>query len=339
MAARELKVERLSGGQKAAILMMALGPDGMAKASQSLSPEELEAISLEIARLGPVPASVVDAVVSEWAETPADGSLELAGGVDTARDFLNQAFGADAARVFNKLEERLRTGPSLGSLKNVDAESLSNFLGTEHPQIIALVLAHLEAPLFAEVLSLMPNDLSAEVLLRNARMDKVLPDVLEIIESFLSGEASLTLPQPLSRLGGAEAVAEVLNRGAPGSDKVLLDAIEKLDPEVASQIKDLMFVFEDLMRLDDTAMQRVVSEVEATDLALALKAAADDLKAHIYKAMSQRAQAALEQEIEFLGPTRVKDVEDAQAKVVAEVRRLEEAGEIVISGGEDDVLV
>jgi len=339
VAARELKLDRLSGGQKAAILVMALGPEGMERVSKSLSPDELEMISLEIARLGSVPEAVVDSVVSEWAEMPAGGGLAMSGGVESAREFLDHAFGADSDRVFNKLEERLRTGPSLGSLKNVDAESLSNFLSTEHPQIITLVLAHLEAPLFAEVLSLMPDELGSEVLLRNARMEKVLPDVLETIEGFLSGEASLTLPAPLARLGGAEAVAEVLNRAQPGADKVFLEGIAKLDPDVASQIKDLMFVFEDLVRLDDNAMQRVVSEVEATDLALALKAAAEDLKAHIYKAMSQRAQAALEQEIEFLGPTRVKDVEDAQAKVVAEVRRLEEAGEIVISGGTDDVLV
>ena len=336
---KELKAEHLNGLQRSAVLTMALGPEGMEHLAKTLTPGEVEAISLEMARLGSVPQSIVSSVVSEWVDAGSGADAPVTGGFEAAREFLDQALGAESEEAFNRLQDRMPRGPNLSSLKDVDVESLATFLKGEHSQVVALVLAHLEAPVIAKVLAQMDSDLGAEVLFRSARMGKILPDVLEVVERFLSGEASLSLPAPLDRLGGPEAVAEVLNRSVPGSDKVFLDAIQLLDSQLALEIKGLMFVFEDLVRLDDTAMQRLITDIEAADLALSLKAASEELKAHLFRAMSQRAKAALEQEIDLLGPTRIKDVEEAQGRVVAEVRRLEEAGEIVLGEGEGDVLI
>lgn len=334
-----LRADRLTGGQKAAILAMSMGPEVTAALTEGLSPEELEAISLEIAQLDQVPAEVVTAVMEEWEEQQSE-QASVFGGFKAAEAFLNQSLGAaESGQVMQRLQTALQEGAGFKTLRRVDPESLANLLKDEHPQTVVLVLAHLEPALVAEVVMQLDPMLGADVLVRTAKMDKVLPDVMEVVEKFLGGEASLSLSAPLAQAGGPAAVADVLNLASPAMEKELLEEMANRDLALADKIKELMFVFEDINRLDDKATQRLVTEVETKDLAMALKAASEELAEQIFRCMSQRAVAGLRQEMEFLGPARLRDVEEAQRKIVAEVRRLEEAGEIVIGGGEDDVLL
>lgn len=335
-----LRPDRLTGGQKAAILALALGPEFAAALTEDLSSDELESISLEIAQLDQVPADVVTVVLEEWQEQADSAQSAVFGGFGAARSFLERTVGhADAQPVMQRLQTSLQEGAGFKTLRRVDPESLANLLRSEHPQTVVLVLAHLEPGLVAEILMRLEPRLGADVLVRKAQMDKVLPDVLEVVERFLGSEASLSLSAPLAQAGGPAAVADVLNMAAPSVEKELLEEMANQDPALADKIKELMFVFEDIKRLDDKATQRVVTEVETKDLALALKAASDDLQDQIFRAMSQRAVSALRQEMEFLGPARLRDVEEAQRKIVAEVRRLEEAGEIAIGGSDDELLL
>jgi flagellar motor switch protein FliG len=335
-----LRPDRLTGGQKAAILAVALGPEGSASLTEALSSDELEAISLEIAQLDVVPAEVVSAVLDEWQESAGDAEATVYGGFSVARDFLERTVGPDQSRpVMKRMETALQEGAGFKTLRRVDPESLANLLRSEHPQTVVLVLAHLEPGLVAEILMQLDPVFGADVLVRKARMDKVLPDILEVVERFLGGEASLSLSAPLAQAGGPAAVADVLNMAPPQVEKELLEEMANQDLALADKIKDLMFVFEDISRLDDKSTQRLITEVETKDLALALKAASDDLKEQIFGSMSQRAVGALQQEMEFLGPARLRDVEEAQRKIVAEVRRLEESGDVVIGGSDDELLV
>jgi flagellar motor switch protein FliG len=306
---------------------------------EQLSPDELEAISLEIAQLDQVPADIVAAVLGEWKETAQSAQPAVYGGFGAARSFLERTVGVSESQpVVQRLQTTMREGAGFKTLRRVDPESLANLLGAEHPQTVALVLAHLEPSLVADIMMQLDPRLGADVLVRKAQMEKVLPDVLEVVERFLGGEASVSLSAPLSEAGGPMAVADVLNLAPPAVEKELLEEMANRNPALAEKIKDLMFVFEDVTRLDDKATQRLVTEVETKELALAMKAASDELKAQIFRCMSQRAASGLKQEMEFLGPARLRDVEEAQRKIVNEVRRLEEAGEIVISGGDDELL-
>ncbi len=341
-----LRPDRLTGGQKAAILALALGPDFAEALTEELSQEELEAISLEIAQLDQVPPDVVTVVLEEWQEQAQSAQSSVYGGFGAARTFLEKTVGQNETEtVMKRLETTLQEGAGFKTLRKVDPESLANLLRSEHPQTgvrattTTMVLAHLEPGLVAEILQRLEPLLAADVLVRKAQMGKVLPDVLEVVERFLGGEASLSLSTPLAQAGGPAAVADVLNQAAPSVEKELLEEMANRDPALADKIKDLMFVFEDINRLDDKSTQRLVTEVETKDLALALKAASDELKEQIFRCMSQRAVGALKQEMEFLGPARIRDVEEAQRKIVAEVRRLEEAGEISLGGGDDELLV
>lgn len=335
-----LRPDRLTGGQKAAILALALGPEFAEALTKELSPEELEAISLEIAQLDQVPPDVVTVVLEEWQESAESAKASVFGGFGAARTFLEKTVGPNESEtVMKRLETTLQEGAGFKTLRKVDPEGLANLLRSEHPQTVVLVLAHLEPGLVAEILMRLDPLLGADVLVRKAQMEKVLPDVLEVVERFLGGEASISLSAPMAQAGGPAAVADVLNMAAPSVEKELLEEMANRDPALADKIKDLMFVFEDINRLDDKSTQRLVTEVETKDLALALKAASDDLKDQIFRCMSQRAVGALKQEMEFLGPARLRDVEEAQRKIVAEVRRLEEAGEITLGGSDDELLV
>lgn len=319
---------------------MALGPEASASLTAELSPDELEAISLEIAQLDQVPADVVASVLEEWKDSAESTQAAVYGGFNAARSFLERTVGpAESQSVLQRMQTSLQEGAGFKTLRRVDPESLANLLKTEHPQTVVLVLAHLEPALVAEILMQLDPQLGADVLVRKAQMEKVLPDVLEVVERFLGGEASLSLSAPLTQAGGPAAVANVLNLAAPTIEKELLEEMANRDPALAEKIRDLMFVFEDISRLDDKSTQKLVTEVETKDLAMALKAASDDLQEQIFRSMSQRAVSALKQEMDFLGPARLRDVEEAQRKIVADVRRLEEAGDITIGGADDELLV
>jgi flagellar motor switch protein FliG len=338
---RAIKFENLSGRQKCAILLMTLGPQGAPALTQSLTPEEIEALSLEIAQLDEVPPSVVERVLEEWFDTE-EASFTLAtGGVDAAREILRNTLGPEESElVLSRIESQLREGTGFHSLRHADPSQLANVLRNEHVQTIALIMAHLETTLVAEVVRSLKPEVAAEVMLRMARMEKVHPEVLEIVERSLGGETNIALSRDLAAAGGPAAVAAVLNLSSSVLEKELLDGVGQRDPELVDEIKALMFIFEDIIRIDDRAVQKVVQEADVRELARALKGASEELKEKILGCMSQRAKAALEQEMEFMGPTRLKDVEASQAAVVKVVRDLESAGELVIStGSDDDVLL
>lgn len=338
---RAIKFENLSGRQKVAILLMTLGPEGAPVLTQSLSPEEIEMLSLEVAQLEDVPPNVVERVLEEWFETEEEAFTLATGGVDTARDILRNTLGPDRSEeVLHRIESQLREGTGFHSLRHADPSQLANVLRNEHVQTVALIMAHLETSLVAEVVRSLNPEVAAEVMLRMARMEKVHPEVLEIVERSLGGEANIALSRDLAAAGGPASVAAVLNLSSSALEKELLEGVGQKDPELVDEIKSLMFIFEDIIRLDDRAVQKVVQEADVRELARALKGASEELKAKFLGCMSQRAKAGLEQEMEFMGPTRLRDVEASQASVVKVVRDLEAAGEIVIStGSDDDVLL
>lgn len=337
---RTVRLESLTGPQKSAILCLALGADQGARLLQSLSPEEQEAVTREIGSLPPVEQDTVQAVLDEFRKAAQGGPSGVRGGDNTAKQMLEQAVGAAKARpVLEKIEES-RPESQMKRLKKAAPELLAGVLRDEHPQTIALVLAHLEMEQVCAIVKALDPQLASEVLYRVARLDAVSPEALQLVEQALAGKADLTLTSRPATSGGAAAVARVLNQTGGELEKQLLESLGERDPDVAANVKALMFVFEDLLLVDGKGMQRLLREVESKELALSLKAASDELKAHIRGNMSERAGGALEEEMEMLGPVRVKDVQAAQARIIEAVRALEESGEIMISGrgGSDDVL-
>ena len=330
----------MSGRQKAAILCLALGSDMAAKVTQKLLPDEVDALSFEIARVEQISPDVVDSVLEEWLTRIRVADSLAQGGIDAAREILEKAFGSrKAGQVLERIQGQLQNTIGLHRLRNADPQQLGSMLAGEHPQTIAVILAHLDPQHTAAILKEIDTNIGSEVVFRMARMEKVSPELIMLIERTLSADADLTATQGMSASGGPAAVASVLNYVAASLEKVLLDGVGAIDQGLCDEIKNLMFVFEDLTGLDSRALQRLLRDVDSKELALALKAASTELRDKITGAMSQRAVQALNDEMEMMGPVRMKDVEGAQANIVAMVRRLEEAGEIVLGGGDDDVVL
>jgi flagellar motor switch protein FliG len=337
---REITFDSLNGRQKAALICLSLGTDAAAKVTKKLTTDEVDTLSFEIARMDDVSSEVIDKVLEEWVESAIGlGSLS-SGGVEYAGEVLEKAFGSSKAQlILQRIQTQLSDTAGLTRLRRADPQQLSNTLRHEHPQTLALVLAHLDPQQTASILKEIPPSTGGEVVYRMAQMEKVQNEMLMLIEKHIGSDASSMMAEGTSS-GGPKAVAEVMNFISGTLEKELLEGVESRDPDLCEVIKNLMFVFEDLSALDDKAIQRVLREVEAKSLALALKAASPALKEKILGCMSQRAVAALQEEMEMMGPARMKDVEAAQTSFVQQVRRLEEMGEIVIGGkGGDDVLV
>jgi len=329
----------LTGPRKCAVLCIALGPAGAAPLLQQLSPAQAEQVAREIAALERVDPETVNAVLEEYRAAAQQPVTDLRGGPEYALQVLQQSLGAKATTVIDKvMGENL--GARFARLRRAAPETLAESLRGEHPQTLALILAHVEPRYATRVIETLPAEMAADVLYRIARMEKVAPDVLAAVENALSTKTDLTLAPEMTLSGGPSAVAKVLNLAGGSLEKQLLAAIEQKDAEIATQIKSLMFVFEDLILIDSKGLQRVLREVSVKELALALKAASEKVKAHIRASMSERAAAALDEEIEMLGPVRVRDVEAVHAKILETVRTLEEAGEIIIRsrGGNDDII-
>jgi flagellar motor switch protein FliG len=338
--ARSHQLDQLNGAQKAAILCMVLGSDSASLITQKLGPEEVEQISFEIARMDRVSSEATEAVLAEWLEVMFAADSIAAGGMEFAREVLEKAFGAPkASAMLKRIQMQISETAGLHRLRNADPQQLGNMLRAEHPQTVALILAHLEPPHTASVLKELDPVFGAEVVLRMARMEKVSPDMLVLIERSILTETDLAPAQGLSTSGGPAVVAEVLNLVAPSLEKAIMRGVEDKDPSLSEQIRNLMFVFEDVVSLDDRSMQRLLREIDVKELALALKSASNEVKNKILGGMSQRASAALKEEMEMLGPARKRDIESAQTAIVAMIRKLEDAGEIVVGGGADDLVV
>jgi flagellar motor switch protein FliG len=330
----------MSGAQKGAVLCMALGAERSARVMQLLTSREVEVISREIASLPTVAADRVSTVLNEFQQVSRAVDSISRGGLGYATEILEAALGASKAKVIlEKIQEHL-VDTGLKRLRNAAPEVLSGILRGEHPQTVALILAHLDLRQSSGVIAGMEPALASEVLYRIARMDKISPEMLLVVESGLSSKTDLSLAEEMTLSGGPQAVAKLLNLTGGSLEKELLEGIEMRNGDIAGQIKALMFVFEDLLLVDARGIQRVLRNVDAKDLALALKAASDDIKKHIRSNMSERAGQALEEEIEMLGPVRVKDVEAAHARIIEIVRSLSDSGEIMIAGrgGGDDII-
>ncbi|MEW5321107.1 flagellar motor switch protein FliG [Geobacillus thermoleovorans] len=339
MAKRERK-GGLSGRQKAAILLISLGPDVSASVYKHLSEEEIEKLTLEISNVRQVTAEQKEEVLEEFRQLALAQDYIARGGIAYAKEVLEKALGPDKAmQIINRLTSALMVRP-FDFARKADPMQLLNFIQNEHPQTIALILSYLEPAQAGQILSALPQEMQADVARRIALMDSTSPEIINEVEQILERRLSATVVQDYTQAGGIEAVVEVLNQVDRSTERTILDALEIQDPELAEEIKKRMFVFEDIVTLDHRAIQRVIREVDNNDLMLALKVASDEVKNIIFRNMSTRMAETFKEEMEYMGPVRLRDVEEAQSRIVAVIRRLEEAGEIVIArGGGDDIIV
>jgi flagellar motor switch protein FliG len=330
----------LTGRRKAAILILQLDREASAKVLGQFSDAELEDLALEIARAGDVPPAVSAAVLKEFGMLRSSGDSLVHGGIEQSRALLMAALGAGRAEaIMDRLSSSTYEMP-FKFLQNADARQLLNFISDEHPQTIALVLAHVPAPLASKVLAGLGADLQAEVAHRIATMDRTSPDIIHQIEANLERRmASLLVPSELSAVGGVAPLVEIINRADRGTEKLIMEGLEERDPELAEEVRSRMFMFEDLTNLEDRAVQLVLRQVEIANLAVALKGVIPAVHTKIMNNMSERAAITLAEEIELLGPVRVQAVEEAQTEVVRVIRELEESGQIIVRRGEEDEFV
>lgn len=322
----------LSGAAKAAILLLAMGPDRSAKVLKLLDSQVVEDVTREIASLDLVDAGTRAKVVEEFYHLALARQYAEAGGLASAKALLSKALPPDeATRILQQIEHHVYKQP-FAFLQKTESESLLTFIQEEHPQTIALILAHLPSSKAAEILTRLPTAKQLEVVGRVANMEQTNPEVIKEVERGLEMRLSGLMTQVLAQAGGVEAVAEMLNLSDRATEKGILEALESEDPDLVEQIRRLMFVFEDILLVNDKGIQAVLKEIENDDLALALKTASDELKEKIFSNMSERAVQLVKEDMEYMGPVRVSDVEAAQQRVVDVVRRLEDAGEIIISG-------
>lgn len=334
-------LESLKPRQKAAVLLLAIGPEAAARVLQHLSESEIEQISLEIATIGHVPAEVREAVLQEFRENLLANQYLTEGGLEYARRLLEKAVGPQKALdILDRLSASIQVRP-FDFLRRSDPAQLLNFLQNEHPQTIALILAHLHPDQAALVLSSLPAERQVDVVRRIATMDRTSPEIVREVERLLERRFAALVGQDFAHTGGIDSVVEVLTRVDRSTERSILEALRVGDPDLADQIKQRMFVFEDIVQLDDRSVQRVLREVDFNEvLPLALKTASEDVREKIFRNISKRAADMLRENIEFLGPVRLREVEEAQQRIVAVVRRLDEEGEIVVSRGRgDDILV
>jgi flagellar motor switch protein FliG len=330
----------LTGRQKAAVLLISLGPDVAAKVYQHLSPEEVEQLTMEIANLRKVDLEQREQVLREFHELAVAREYISMGGIEYAREVLEKALGGEEAeRILMKLTSTLQVRP-FHFMRKADPNQVISFLQEEHPQTMALVLSYLEPQQAAIVLSSLPEQLQADVARRIATMTGTSPDVIAEVEQVLESKISMMSMFDNAQTGGVDAVVKILNGVDRSTERSILDALERDDPELAEEIKNRMFVFEDIVMLDSRSIQRVIRDVDPKDLQLALKVSSDEVREIIFSNMSKRMAETFKEDMEFMGPVRLRDVEDAQQRIVGLIRRLEEAGEIIIArAGGDDVVV
>ena len=330
----------LTGKQKAAVLLVSLGPDVSARVFKHLREDEIEDLTLEIAALRRVEPEDKDKVLAEFHELCLASEYISQGGIEYAKEVLEKALGLDRAHeVIARLTASLQVRP-FDFARKADPSQLLGFIQNEHPQTIALIMAYLQPEQAGIILSALPAERQADVARRLATLDRTSPDVLREIENTLERKLSSFMIQDFTAAGGVESTVEVLNRVDRVTERTIMDTLEEEDPELADEIRKRMFMFEDIVKLDDRAIQQVIREVDTRDWALALKTVSEEVASAIYRNMSTRAGDMLKEDIEYMGPVRLRDVEEAQQRIVSTIRRLEETGEIIISrGGEDEIVV
>lgn len=327
----------LTNSQKAAILMVALGPDAATQLFQHMSQDQVEVLTVEIARMGRVTPETRESIVEEFHDLCIAQEFIAEGGLEAAKDLLTSAFGQDKAdQIVGRVLQALQVMP-FDFLKKADATQLVTFIQNEHPQTIALILAYLQPSQSATILSGLPQDLRADVARRIATLDKTPPEVIREVEQVLQRKLSSVVSTDFSHAGGVKSLVEVLNWVDRSTEKTILESLSENNPEIAEEVKKMMFVFEDIIMLDDRAIQQVLKEVEAKELSLALKGVGEAVQVRIFKNMSERAATMMKEEMEFMGPVRLRAVEESQQRIVNIIRKLEEAGEIIVArgGGEE----
>jgi len=333
-------LKELNGARKAAIFLMVMGEEFTANVFKHLDEQEIKAIGEQMTTLDQVDPSTVTSVINDFLGTYKGISII---GVAGDKFFVRTVSKALNPKKANELIEELTSSKKGGyfeGLKQLPPEMIVNFISNEHPQTIALVLANLNYQTAGEVIKLLPEKVQSEVLVRIAKLDKVPDEILKEIDSVLESEASSIGTAGPQKMGGVEAAAEILNNVDRRVEKAILERIEEEEEELADQIRQSMFIFEDLTTLDDRSIRALLKEISNDELLLALKTASDTLKEKIFGNLSQRAAEMLKEDMEVMGPVRVKEVEQAQRSIIKTARRLEEEGKIVLGGrGGDDVIV
>ncbi len=334
------KEKGLTGKQKAALLLISLGPEVSASIYKHLNEEEIERLTLEISGVKRVEPEIKEDIIEEFHHIALAQDYISQGGIGYAKTVLEKALGSEHAQaIINRLTSSLQVRP-FDFARRAEPTQLFNFIQNEHPQTIALILSYLEPQQAGVILSSLPQEVQADIARRIATMDSTSPEVISEIESILERKLSSTVTQDFTETGGVDAVVEVLNGVDRTTEKTILDALEIQDPELAEEIKKRMFVFEDIVTLDNRSIQRVIRDCENEDLLLSMKVSSDEVKEIIFRNMSARMAETFKEEMEIMGPVRLRDVEEAQTRIVSVIRRLEDSGEIIIArGGGDDIIV
>lgn len=341
MANKEVKASDITGAQKAALLMIALNVETASEVFKYLDSTEVELISTEITKVKNIPSQVVDQIMNEFYAMITAREYVLEGGLEYAQALLEKSFGPSKAIEIIEKVKTLTTLKGFDVLKKADSTQLINFLNKEHPQTIALILSHLNPNQTASALRELPEALRNDVALRIATLGKISPQTLKQIEKVVDEMAGVSLSQSLSKIGGTKSLANILNKTSVTLSKEILESIEAQQPEVAMEIKRLMFLFDDIIHIQDKDIQRILREVDRKDLALALKVVDDKLKDKIFSNMSERAADLLREELQYMGMVKLKEVEAAQARIIDVIKAIEETGEITINmrGNAEEVYV
>jgi flagellar motor switch protein FliG len=334
-----VKPGTLPGRKKAAVLLVTLGPEKAAEVFKHLHFDEIEALSLEMAKLQQIDPGVANYVVEELAATVQAYESLSQGGVEYAREVLERAIGKDrAAEIIGRLSSVIEKRP-FEFLRRTPPEQIVAFLRNEAAQTVALVIANLHTTLSAQVLSTLPENDQAEIALRIARMGETSPDVVRQVEDVMRTKLASVVQQEFSAAGGVKSLAEILNQADRPTERNVLDSLTETDAELAAEVRRLLFVFEDIIKLDDRSIQLVLREADQKDLALALRGVSDEVKERILQNMSERGAQMLLEEMEYQPPQRKRVIEEAQGRIVAIVRKLEEAGAVVLSRGDSDAVL
>ncbi|MFW5799823.1 MAG: flagellar motor switch protein FliG [Spirochaetota bacterium] len=332
--------KHFTGKQKAAIFLISLGQEVSSEIFKHLKEAEVEELTFEIARQGKVETEDKERVLNEFQELMMAQDFITTGGVDYARDVLEKALGSQkASDILNRFTTSLQVRP-FDFVRRADPEQLVSFIQSEHPQTIALILAYLDADKSALVLGQLPAEIQADVAKRIATMDRTSPDILKEVERVLERKLSSLASEDYTAAGGVDNIVNILNFIDRSTEKLIIEALEDEDPELAEEIKKKLFVFEDIVLLSDKDIQKLLRQVDNQDLAKALKGVDPEVQEKIFRNNSKRATALLKEEMEFMGPVRLRDVEECQQKIVNIIRKLEEQGEIVIArAGEDEIVI
>ncbi|MBP6407893.1 MAG: flagellar motor switch protein FliG [Fusobacteriaceae bacterium] len=332
--------DKLTGKEKAAILLIALGQDISKEVFKYLESEEIEELYLQIAKTTKVSSEMKDRVFEEFNELMLAQQYLAQGGITYARELLQSALGeSKAVEIITKLTSSLQVRP-FDFIQKTESEQILNFIQGEHPQIIALIVSYLPANKAGEIFRNLPEEKQIDIARRIASMERTSPEMIREVERVLERKLSTVVGQDYTSAGGLDTLIEMLANVDRGTEKTIIESLSETDPELAEEIRKRMFVFEDVILLDDRAIQQVLKSVESKDLSLALKGSSEDVSEKVFKNMSKRAADMLREDMEFAGPVRVKDVQEAQQRIVNVIRKLEETGEIVIArGGEDEMIV